>query len=182
MNKSFTAEDCYTIKPNDVIRILRRENKAKADIKLSDVDCWLDNPDNPDVLCVSVKGHEPQKIVLEWVDISFGQMAYFRCDCGYRSSKLYLPPNGTQYQCRRCHKLRYRISSLNPTSIAGKALHRFNRINKLIETRANISHLFYNGRYTRRFENFLKHCKKEGLDNIVEDAQKLLEVVKTQQI
>lgn len=182
MNNAYYVENCLVIIPKNVFRILKRKDGTKTDTKCPDIDCWLDNPNDPDIVCVSVKGNEPQKIVLEWVDINFGQVAYFQCNCGYRASKLYLPPNGTQYKCRKCYKLKYLISSLNSKSIAGQALHKFNRMNKLIETRSNINHIFYKGQYTRRFNRFLRLCKDAGLDSVVEDAQSLLNVVKNPNI
>jgi len=174
------VENCSIITPRDISRILRREDKTKMDSKGLDIDCWLDDPNDSDIICLSVKGNEPQRIVLEWVDLNFGREAFFKCDCGQRCSKLYSPPNSTQYKCRKCHKLKYRISSLNPKSKAGQMLHRFNRINKLIEERANMSRIFYRGQYTRRFNIFLTSCKEVGLNDIVENAQNLLDIVKVQ--
>ena len=36
-----------------------------------------------------------------------GSKFFFRCSCGRRCAKLYLPPQGTQFACRRCHRLLY---------------------------------------------------------------------------
>lgn len=168
------------IKPKDVFKILRRDYKAKTDAKHLDIDCWLDNPDDPDIVSISVKGHEPQKLALEWIELNFGRAAFFQCACGQRCSKLYLPPHGTKFKCKKCHKLKYRLANLNPKSIAGQALKRFNKINKLIETRSNISHIFYRGQYTQRFNRFLAGCKEVGLNDVVGDAQGLLDIVKVQ--
>ena len=148
--------------------------------KHPDIDCWLDDPGDPDILCVSVRGQEPQKLTLEWLDSTFGKRAYFNCACGYRAARLYLSPNGTQFGCRRCQNLKYRLSSLNPRSRAGQAIHRLVRAKKLIETRANMSRIFYRGKYTKRFNRFLRRCSDAGLNDVVDDARSLLEVVKSQ--
>ena len=172
------VEDCYAITTKDAIRRLRRVNRTDA--KRPDIDCWLDDPSDPDILCISVAGQEPQTFTLEWIESTFGERAYFNCGCGYRAAKLYLLPNGTQFSCRRCQKLKYRLSSLNPKSAAGQAIHRFERMNKLAYTRANMSRIFYKGKFTRRFNRFLKLCGDAGFNNVVDDARSLLEIVKTQ--
>ena len=155
-------------------------NGTKTATAKLDIDCWLDDPSDPDILCISVAGQEPQTFTLEWIESTFGKRAYFNCGCGHRSAKLYLPPNGTQFSCRRCHNLKYRLSNLNRKSIVGQKIYKFERMNKLAYTRSNISRIFYKGQYTKRFNRFLKLCSDAGLNNVVDDARSLLEIVKTQ--
>lgn len=180
MSYTCTVEDCFAITPKNVLRRLKWVNDTKTTTTKLDIDCWLDDPSDSDILCVSVRGQEPQKLVLEWVGITFGQTAYFNCACGYRAAKLYLQPNGAQFGCRRCQNLKYRLSSLNPKSVAGRAIHKFERMNKLAYTRASMSRIFYKGKYTKRFNRFLARCSDAGLNNVVEDAKSMLEIVKTQ--
>jgi len=181
MNNKYYVEDCITITPKELLSWVNIKNGTRTDTKWSDINCRLDSSD-PDILCISVKGGEPQRIVFEWVDINFGQVAYFQCNCGCRASKLYLPPNSVRYRCRKCHNLKYRLSSLNSKSVAGRVLYKFNRMNKLIETRENIKRVFYKGKYTRRFKRFLRLCENAGIDSVVEDAKNLLDVMKNPNI
>ena len=141
---------------------------------LPGVDYFLDDfsSDNA-IVMVSIEKKKPQKIEIEFVDLTYGQTGYFRCECGKRVSKLYLPPQGTKFACRSCHGLRYRLSTLNRNSIAGKSIYQIERINKLSSSRAGMDRIFYNGEYTKRFNRFLKQCEKAGLDSIVKGARDL---------
>jgi len=170
MNKAY-VEDCTTLSPREALGGCRQSN----------IECWLD-PSELDVLFVSIGGQEPQRLILEQIDLTFGPMVYFVCGCGYRALKLYLPPKGTRFACRSCQKLGYRGSGLNPKSVAGKAIHQIERISKLADTRASMSRIFYRGQYTRRFNRFLTQCGDAGLNSIVDDARDLLDILKTQGI
>lgn len=176
------VEDCDTITPRDVLRGLEWSNGigTNADGRKPDLNCWVDDPSYPDIVYVSVGGQEPQTITLEWIRISYGRVVYFNCNCGYRAAKLYSLPNATQFGCRRCLKLRYRSSTINPKSVAGSAMHKFDRRNKLADIRANMSRIFYRGEYTKRYKRFLKQCGDAGLTDVVNDANSLLNIIKTQ--
>ena len=173
------VEDCFTITPRDVLRGLKWNEGVGtgAEDRKPELNCWVDDPSDSDVVWVSVKGQEPQELSLEWISLTYGQMAYFNCNCGYRSAKLYLPPGGAQFGCRRCLKLRYRGSIINPRSVVGQAIHKYSRMNKLADIRANISRIFYKGEYTKRYKRFLKRCSDEALTG---NAESLLNIIKTQ--
>ena len=179
-------EDCFSLSPRDAlvgIRIDKMIGKKTSGNKPSDLNLWFEDDQNdPNIVHVSVNGQEPQKLALEYIDITFGPVAYFICNCGRRVARMYLVSNSTELKCRLCHNLRYRLSTLNPNSVAGKAIYRLDRVNKLIETRENMSRIFYRGQYTKRMNRFLTLCNKVGLDSVVNDAKSLLEVVKSKEI
>ncbi|MES2953016.1 MAG: hypothetical protein V4674_00450 [Patescibacteria group bacterium] len=141
--------------------------------KQLDITCWLENASGPSLVAVSINGHAPQSLQVEWEQITYGERAYFRCDCGSRATKLYLPPNGHTFKCRNCHGLQYQLSSFNRHSVAGVALYRMNRLQKLANSRADIGRILYKGSYTKRFERFLGLCDRAGLDSIVRGANDL---------
>lgn len=129
-------------------------------------------------LFVSVNGQNPQKFAWELVEMTFGEKAYFYCPCGYRATKLYLPPNSSEFKCRKCHKLRYELTVLNRKSVAGKSIYQINRLHKLANSRAGMSRIFYNGNFTKRFERFLRLCDRAGLESIVKGANDLKALIK----
>lgn len=160
------VEDSFAISPNDVLQ--NRYNGR------TDITCWPeDDSTDPATVFVSMAGNEPQKLNLEWEEITYGNRAYFVCSCGHRASKLYLPPHGHEFKCRECHSLQYRLSSFNRHSVAGRAIYRMNRLQKLTDSRANMSRILYNGKFSKRFESFLRLCDRAGLDSIVNGANDL---------
>jgi hypothetical protein len=182
MTTRYLVEDSFAITPKDVLRSLKPFSKRETANKClnMDVDYWLEDPADPFSLYARIRDQKPQKLPIETVFITFGEVMYFNCDCGYRVAKLYLPPDGTRFKCKKCHKLQYRLSTLNPKSVAGLAIYKANRINKLMETRESINRIFYRGKFTKRFSRFLGLCDKAGLKEVVDNAQRLLEVIKTQ--
>lgn len=139
---------------------------------------WFDDMTDPTCVFISVDGHEPQRFAWEAIEITFGERAYFRCTCNHRAAKLYLPPNGTKFLCRGCHGLQYRLSSFNRHSVAGVALYRMNRLQKLADSRASMGRILYDGKYSKRFERFLGLCDRAGLDSIVQGASDLKTLIK----
>lgn len=135
-----------------------------------DVDYWFDDIYEPSILMVSVRGGEPQQIGMELKVITYGERAYFQCECGVRVSKLFLPPHATQFKCRKCHALRYQLSTINRNSVAGKKLYQATRVERIINKRTHIDRIFYRGEYTKRFESFLTQCDKAGLDTVLYGA------------
>lgn len=151
---SFLIEECPSISIGSV----------KKDIR-------FEYTDGDDFLVFDAGGdHPPQRIMLDEQSITFGLRRYFLCECGSRVNKLYLPPGKSQYKCRVCYKLRYELSYINRTAKHGKLLYRTNRTIKLIDQRAGMSRVFYNGQYTKRFSRFLKLCSRAGLDDVVDNA------------
>lgn len=179
MDNKYLIEECFHLTPRDVrsrfdhiLRIGVNSLKDRPEINF-----WFEDEDDPTHLFISVDGHEPQDLVWELDELTFGAKAYFHCSCGYRASKLYLPPNGTEFKCRKCHKLKYELSVVNKKSVAGKSIYRINRLHKLANSRASMSRIFYNGQYTKRFERFLRLCERAGLDSIVKGANDLKALV-----
>ncbi len=169
MNNKYLVEECFCLTPKDVTRNLTQR---------PDVNYWFDDIDGGTFLFISVAGHEPQKIAWELSIVEFGERAYFYCPCGHRAAKLYLPPNSHEFKCRKCHSLRYEISLINRSSMAGDSIYHMKRMQKLADIRLNMSRIFYNGKYTKRFERFLRMCSRAGLDDVVRDANALRELLK----
>ena len=126
-------------------------------------------------------GEKDQMIKLAESELHFGPRSWFICDCGARVSKLYLPPQTTQFKCRHCHKLVYEITTCNRRTKQGELKYRFNRMIRLMNTRENIRSMFYNGQYTERYNRYLKFAEVLGLDDIVRDAKRLLEDINGEQ-
>lgn len=166
--ESTYVEDCLTLTTKDLLNGL---------YKRSDITYWPEDETDQSVWSISVAGSDPQEIAMEWEDVTYGKRAYFRCSCGYRATKLYLPHDATEFKCRNCHNLQYQLTSFNRYSVAGKALYRVNRMNKLSANRAGMSRIFYNGNYTKRFERFLSQCERAGFNSIVQGANDLKALV-----
>lgn len=180
MDTGLFVEDIFVLTPRDVGRRFDRVRKLGIN-KLErrpDVNYWFDDMSEPSCLFLSVDSCEPQKFAWEIVELTFGYRAYFRCSCGLRVSKLYLPIYSKEFKCRKCHKLQYQLSTFNKNSVAGRSLYRMNRLQKLAESRANMSRIFYNGNYTKKFERFLGLCDRAGFDSIVKDANDLKALIK----
>jgi hypothetical protein len=168
MSTSLFVEDSFSIKPKDLLA----ETLVKPGISY-----WYEDPEDWSVWSISVNGSDPQEIKMEWEPITFGDRPYFRCECSRRASKLYLPPNGHEFKCRDCHNLSYQLASFNRHSPAGRKLYQVNRLNKLSNNRAGMSRIFYEGKYTKRFERFLRQCERAGFNSIVEGANALKKLV-----
>lgn len=174
--ESLFVEDSFALSTKGVLDNLDNVLEIGPSVYVkphADVDYWLEDPLRPSVLLVSVGGQEPQRINLEWIVITFGQRAYFRCDCGSRAAKLYLPLKGKEFKCRQCHKLQYQLTRINRRSVAGRAMYRMNRLQKLSDTRVSMGRILYNGKYSERFERFLRLCDRAGFDGIVKGANEL---------
>ena len=169
------VEYCFAITTRDLLRRYDRIRKLGVNNleRRPGINYWFDNMDEPTAVFLSVDGHEPQEFAWETIEITFGERGYFRCTCDRRASKLYLPPGSTKLLCRACHGLQYRLSSFNSRSVAGQAIYRMNRLQKLVENRSNMSRIFYNGNYSKRFRRFLRLCDRAGLKSIVTGANDL---------
>ncbi len=179
------VEDCFFLRPKDALmglrvdKIVGKENTNTTN-KPGELYLWFEEDlIDPNIVHVSVNGNEPQKLVLEYINATYGQRCYLICNCGHRVAKLHLTPHGKEFRCRVCLNLRYRISVTNSRSIAGGALHNFSRISKLMEMRERIDRIFYRGRFTKRYKRFLMLCGKAGLNSEVDRAQNLLETIKS---
>lgn len=182
METEYFIEDCFTLAPGDVLRNLSRVRRigASVDGRRADIDYYFSNEANRDFLLISVGGRKPQAVAWEWSQVTFGERAYFRCGCGCRVSKLFLPPHGSEFKCRGCHKLRYRLATISRKSVVGQALYRLNRLEKLAGRRAELARVIYSGKFTNKFESFIKQCDKAGLKSITEGARALMSLVPSQ--
>lgn len=152
-----------------------------ADDKLrDDIRHWTEYTRDNDEFClfVAVGASEPQKIFVEEFLTLFMYRPCFVCECRRPALKLYLPPHQTTFKCRRCHHLRYLSTTFNKKTPQGNALYQLNRLDKLSRQRMNIRTPIYLGKFTHKFQRFLRMCKRAGLDNVVEDARGLMEVIK----
>lgn len=138
-----------------------------------EVNYWIEETAHASTVHISTKGGEPQTFDMELEELTFGKRGYFKCSCGLRVNRLFLPHNGTEFGCRKCHGLQYQLSSFNRYSVAGKSLYRINRLHKLSNSRAGMTRIFYGGSYTKKFERFLRLCDRAGLDHIVKGAEDL---------
>lgn len=157
MTSAYLIEECPVISIGSVKRDIRFE--------------YTDGEDH--LVFDPCDGRLPQFIMLAEQAITFGTRRYFLCGCGLRVNKLYLPPDKSEYKCRACYRLRYELSYINRTSRHGELLYRTNRTLKLIDKRAGMNRVFYNGQYTKRFNRFLNLCSRIGLDDVVKNALSL---------
>ncbi|OGZ28562.1 MAG: hypothetical protein A2427_02350 [Candidatus Nealsonbacteria bacterium RIFOXYC1_FULL_40_7] len=179
MNTQRIIEDAFFITPKDIFQNLKYGKSGDFGTKnRPEISFWLDDPADIFSITLGVDGHEPQTIKLEKVFITFGERAYFVCSCGLRVNKLYLPVNGDSFACRKCHKLQYFLTTFNKNSAAGRQFYKMNRIQKLVATRERMSRVLYNGEYTKRFSRFLQLCNKAGLNEVVDKAQGLMELIR----
>jgi hypothetical protein len=127
-------------------------------------------------LVVNFNG-EPQKILLSNHELTYGTRTYLTCGCGHRTNALYL--KNTFFACFKCHKLRYRSTTINSRSDHGRMLYQQNKRLALLDMRENIPRPLYKSKYTKKFLRFLKLCSKSGLFNQVKDAQTTMEAIRT---
>jgi hypothetical protein len=52
-----------------------------------------------------------QRLELAKVRLTYGDRYFFRCDCGRRCAKVYLPPGESFFKCRACYRLTYSSSN-----------------------------------------------------------------------
>lgn len=158
------VEDCMILSPNDVLG----HHPLHPDIHY-----WVEEADIPSFISLHFKNGKEQTLNLEWSEITFGTRAYFTCTCGSMVGKLYLPAQGNEFKCRACHGLKYRLSSYNRHSTAGRALYQVDRLQKLSENRASMGRIFYKGNFTKPFQRFLRQCDRAGFKSIVDGANDL---------
>ena len=142
---------------------------------------WFESKDSDVFLVISIGGeHLPQRILISECQLQFGIRSYFVCDCGIQSCKLYLPADKEALKCRACYGLRYELSTINRTSPHGQFFYITNRTIRLANRRTDIKRIIYKGRFTKRYERFLKLCGKAGFDHVVQEARDLMAEIKNQ--
>ncbi|HBG68855.1 hypothetical protein A2W67_02600 [Candidatus Nomurabacteria bacterium RIFCSPLOWO2_02_40_28] len=169
MNTDLFIENSFSLTPNDIL-----QDRHHGSLKIS---YWTNDATDLSDVSVSVKGGEPQKINLEWEEITYGQRAYFQCSCGLRVNKIYLPADAKEFKCRKCHKLLYQLTTFNRHTNVGQFLYKQNRMQKLMESREKMGRILYKNNFTKRFERFLNLCNKAGLDDVVKGANTLKELI-----
>jgi len=169
MNTDLFIENSFSLTPNDIL-LDRHHGSLK-------INYWTNDSADLSSVCVSIEGREPQKINLDWEEITYGERAYFQCECGLRVNKIYLPENGKEFACRKCHGLLYQLTTFNRHTNAGKFLYKQNRLQKLMESREKMGRILYKNNFTKRFERFLNLCNKAGLDDVVKGANTLKELI-----
>ena len=102
-----------------------------------------------DYILVTVGNNEPQRIETEAIELSFAS-----------------------------RKLRYTLTAINKKTSHGKMLYAMNRMDKLSKQREKMGTILYNGKYTRKFQSFLRQCDRAGYTNAVEDAARLMTALK----
>lgn len=175
-------EDCYALSAKEALRCADGAKRLVARVDGNDfgVQCQLNATIDPSAISIRIGGGVAQEIAMEWQDITYGRVAFFKCPCGCRVRKLYLPPGARQLLCRHCWHLRYELSNINRSSVHGKLFYRTNRMIKLASKRESMRRIFCRGNFTRRYQGFLKLCDKAGFAQISADARNLLEAVRAQ--
>ena len=120
-------------------------------------------------------GMEPQRILLEEHELTFGTRSYLTCECGCRVNALYLDKG--IFACRKCKNLKYQSTTINRNSKHGKFIYQQNQILKLMTMRESLGRIFYRSQYSKRFKRWLGLCESAGLTNEVVDARKLMEAI-----
>lgn len=160
-------ENCFYITPtyNSVDYDLMRRMDVRIEYHI----------EAEDHILATVGNNEPQRIDTEDVVTAVSWRRYFLCPCcEKRVFKLYLLPNGKEFKCRKCHKLKYTITNINKNTPHGKMLYSMNRLDKLSKQREKMGTILYNGKYTKRFQRFLRMCSRAGYTKALTDAEELM--------
>ena len=126
-----------------------------------------------DYLVIHNAGVE-QRIRLVDGQLKLGVRIWFLCECGAHMAKLYLPPGGKEFKCRKCHHLVYQRSSINKNSKHGAFIYKNSLILKIMAMRENLGRIFYCSKYTKRFKRWLDLCDKAGLTDERVNANNLM--------
>ncbi len=101
-------------------------------------------------LTVAVSGYQPQRIVLSTLILRYGYRTLFRCECGYKAAKLYMPRSCNEFKCRSCYNLRYKSSNFNKTNSVDILKKGFDLEEKLRFEYDSITRPVYRGLPTKR--------------------------------
>jgi hypothetical protein len=162
-------EDCFWISPFGRDFDAAHKRDIEVDIHIMEDDHIL----------VTVEDNPPRRIDTEDVMTAVAWRTCFVCPCcSEKVSKLYLLPNGKDFKCRHCHKLKYRLTGINKNTTHGRALYEMARMDKLIKMREKLGTIIYNGKFTKKFKSYLRQCKRLGYVQAIEDAKRLIEALK----
>lgn len=118
-----------------------------------------------------------QRIKLAESELRYGPRSWFTCECDRRVNKLYLPPQANLFKCRHCHNLAYELTTFNKKTKLSELAYRTHHMIKLTNTRQEMRSIFYNGKFTQKFERFLALSGSVGFDSTVDNAMELLSAV-----
>ena len=171
------VEDCYHLTPRKLKKTLGHAGAQISAIERErpDIQSWMDEG----MLCIAVGGKDPQRIEIETVANHLGTRTYLLCPmCGYRAHKLYLPPQGHNFACRTCHKLKYRLSTINKYSSIGGLMYALSHQEKLMTQRESLRSIVYNGNFTRKFQAYVKQARRHGSKEAMANIEKLTEILR----
>ena len=182
-------ESCFCLSTNLLKKDLRKaRNKEKVEGKFLNYrrdgrPCVLfysvEYDFNDKAYLVVAVGAEPQRILLSEHWLTFGTRTYLTCACLKRTNALYLHKSDF-LACRNCHDLRYEVSTIHNKGDYGRVLYRANKRIRLVNMRADMSHIFYKNKYTRRFQKWLRLCEEAGLNSEVKSTTELLRAIHSQ--
>ena len=104
------VEHCQVLEANGIAR-----NRAQAALQLG----WPIPPEIDEV--ISYMSPATGRLIKHRIQVTTtrphygGVRVWFVCGCGRRCGKLYLPPDGDIYRCRRCYGLAYTSQRVSPT-------------------------------------------------------------------
>ena len=167
-------ENCFCLTPkhiDDCLSRIGRKIGDNRDTKRADIHYDYDKIGEQYYKVVTIDGFEPQKILTEVIETSFGDRQYFHCNsCNARCHKLFLLPDGHIFACFKCQKLKRQI--FNTSSKHGKLYDMTKKVIKLInEQETMTSRIWYRDAYTKRYSKFLNECLKVGLTDLVDNAR-----------
>lgn len=181
-------ESCFPLDTHLIKKDLRRAREQKTGINgyinishgniKSVADYSIEIGMEYDYLVINYS-EEEQRVKLATSELHFGPRTWFVCECGRRVGKLYLPPHTTQFKCRHCYSLSYEIQNISKKSKSGRFMYKTNRTIKLMNVREHMRSIFYGGKFTRRYNHWLKLSEMLGLKSNVDDARKLLSDINT---
>jgi hypothetical protein len=176
-------ESCYCLDTHQLKKALKRARRHERGIAGfidipgistdSKASFSFDYTPEYDYLVIQ-NGEVEQRIRLAESELNFGTRSFFVCECCRRIAKMYLPPNETHFKCSHCYKLIYELQKINKKTKPGNFQYKSNRTLKAMNMRESMRSVFYDGKPTKRAITWLKLCEVVGLDNYIEDVQKLL--------
>lgn len=124
---------------------------------------WSLDKNGEKFLVVNLIGTEPQEIALQLFPLKYGTASFYTCpSCFKRCSKLYVRSDKfTGFQCVKCNKLIYKLSSINRHSDLSYAEYRMVQYEKFWNIKT--PHIFYNGKLTKPFLRQIEKMKKLGM-------------------
>ena len=102
-----------------------------------------------------------QVVYHDYGNVNLGSIRpYLLCECGYRANKLYMPLGGRYqaFKCRKCHELRYELTTINRKALGNDLFYRANRLMKLQSMEAK--YITYGDKLTKKAMAFISMSNK----------------------